>query len=53
MNVGELIDLLMQYDPSLQVEIATSSYEDEWYEVYNVEVLSNYRGNTVVVINTD
>lgn len=53
MNVGELIDALMLFDPKLQVEIATNPNEDEWYELYNVEVLPNYRGNMVLVINTD
>lgn len=53
MNVGELIDQLMQYGPDLEVEVATSPNEDEWYEVYDVEVAPNWRGHMVVVINTD
>lgn len=52
-TVRELIERLTQFDQNLQVEIATQPNEDEWYEIYDIEVLSNYRGNAVLVINTD
>lgn len=53
MTVGDLIDSLKLFDPKLQVEIATSPHEDEWYECWSVETLPNFRGKTVLVINTD
>lgn len=52
-TVRDLIERLSEFDQSLQVEIATSPNEDEWYEIYDIEVGINYRGNTVLVINTD
>ncbi len=52
-TVRDLIERLSEFDQSLQVEIATSPNEDEWYEIYDIEVGTNYRGNTVLVIITD
>lgn len=54
MNVQELIDYLDAFeDKKLQVEVATNPDPDEWYEIYNLEILPNYRGELVVAINTD
>lgn len=53
MNVRDLIELLEQFDQSLQVEIATEMFNESWYGIYDLEVAINYEGNTVLVINTN
>lgn len=56
MKVSKLIEVLTQLsDPygNLEIEIATGPYKDDWYKVYNVEIDYDYRGDRVIVINTD
>lgn len=50
MRVRELIAALEGLNPNLEVEMATSIWTDDWYEIDVVEVDENFRGNPVVAL---
>jgi hypothetical protein len=52
-ELSEILDLILTIDGDVEIEIATDESEDGWYEIYDVEVTTNHRGNLVAVINTD
>jgi hypothetical protein len=52
-NVGELKRQLNRYADEVEVEVATCSSKDEWYEIYNLEATTNGNSRPIVVINTD
>lgn len=55
MTLRELRDTLNTYGEALdlEVEVATSDRKDEWYELVEVEVTTNFRGQSVFVLHTD
>lgn len=53
LNAGALIEICLKVPPHTPVEVATCERKDEWYEIVDSNVEENFRGNLVLVLNTD